>query len=343
MLIRTNQNAMITLVAVAALGLACTSAPDDKGRPPASGSGGSSGSNTGTGGRTGGSGGAAGAAGSGGASGSSTPSNGGVGGAATGGSLGAGGGGATGGGGTGSGGRGGAGGGVMGSGGRGGAGGAAADAPGPAPVGQTCTGATTKFCDDWEKQEVGKPPVGEFTISASGAGTVVVDTAQKFSGEKSLHFRSSGGGKVMLLFTKQFPFNDQHGRLMIYMPKKPAGNSHWDIVQSHSSANNHWELGGMYGNFELVVDPPDDGIDSPTPFPEGTEWHCIQWNFKNPGDTFVAKLDGQLVKPSPVVGRWRSGMWRDLTVGWQIFGSSTADFWIDDLAFGEQEIACPTK
>ena len=171
---------------------------------------------------------------------------------------------------------------------------------------------------------------------------MVVDTAQKFSGANSLHFKSAGGGKVMLLFTKQFPLNDQHGRLMLYMPKKPTTGSHWDIIQSHSPTN-HWELGGQNGGFELVVDPPDDGIDSATPFPEGNQWYCIQWNFKNPGDTFVAKLDGVLVKPSPVVGRWKSGTWRDLTVGWEIFGSSAADFWVDDLAFGEQEIPCPAR
>jgi hypothetical protein len=172
----------------------------------------------------------------------------------------------------------------------------------------------------------------------------VVDGAQHFSGTKSLHFKSSGGGRVMLKFTKQFPITgQQHGRLMVYMPTKPTTNSHWDMVQSHSSAPNHWELGGMYGNFELVVDPPDNGIDSKTPFPSGTAWHCIQWSFQNPAGVYIAKLDGQMVNPSPVMNRWKSGNWTDLTVGWEIFGSGTADFWIDDLAFGEQEIPCPAK
>jgi hypothetical protein len=131
---------------------------------------------------------------------------------------------------------------------------------------------------------------------------------------------------------------------MIKMPKKPVTQNHWDIIQSHSSAGNHWELGGMYGNFELVVDPPDNGIDSKTAFPEGDAWHCIQWNFKNATTSIMsAKLDGQLVNPSPVMGKWKSGNWTDLTVGYEIFGSGAADFYIDDLAFGETEIACPTK
>jgi hypothetical protein len=42
------------------------------------------------------------------------------------------------------------------------------------------------------------------------------------------------------------------------------------------------------------------------------------------------------------MGRWKSGRWTDLTIGWEIFGGSYAtEFWIDDLAFGEQEIPCP--
>ena len=142
---------------------------------------------------------------------------------------------------------------------------------------------------------------------------MVVDGTRKFSGAKSLHYKTSGGGRVMLKFTQQFPIDNQHGRLMLYVPNKIASNNHWDMIQSHSSNPNHWELGGMYGNFELVVDPPDNGIDSKTPFPSGDKWHCIQWNFKHPDGLFVAKLNGQPVDPGPVMGRWQSGRWQDLT------------------------------
>ena len=152
---------------------------------------------------------------------------------------------------------------------------------------------------------------------------MVVDGTRKFSGTKSLRYKTAGGGRVMLKFTQQFPIDNQHGRLMVYVPNKIASNNHWDMIQSHSSNPNHWELGGMYGNFELVVDPPDNGIDSKTPFPFGDKWHCIQWNFKHPDGLFVAKLNGQPVDPGPVMGRWKSGRWTDLTIGWEIFGSYT--------------------
>lgn len=215
----------------------------------------------------------------------------------------------------------------------------------PAPVGDTCAGVMARYCDDWEKQTAGQAPAGDFEVSTAGNASVVVDTAQHFSGTKSLHFRGMGGNsKAQLEFTEQFPIpNSQHGRLMLLMPKKPTTGSHWDIVQSDNSANNQWAWGGQAGVFELVVDPPDNGIDSATQFPEGMKWYCIQWEFKNPGNTYTVKLDGEFVKPTPVTNRmgWISGAWENLLLGWIIFGSSAADFWIDDLAFGDREIACP--
>jgi len=180
-----------------------------------------------------------------------------------------------------------------------------------------------------------------FTLMGTG---ITVDTAQKFSGTKSLHVRSTGGATAMLNFTQQFPFNNEFGRLMIFVPTKPNSDNHFDILQSVSATNAAWEAGGQFGNFELVVDPPDNGLDSNTPFPQGNAWHCIQWNFQ--GNIHGTKLDGVFVNMSPAVGRWTNGTgWRNLTVGFQIFGTNppAADFWIDDLAFGEQEIPCPAQ
>jgi hypothetical protein len=169
-----------------------------------------------------------------------------------------------------------------------------------------------------------------------------VDTAQKFSGTKSLHVHSTGGATAMVVFTKQFPFNAEFGRLMIYNPVVIKSGDHWDVLQSDSGVGDHWEAGGTSGNFEMTVDPPDNGLDSATPFPSGTAWHCIQWNFQDAN--YIVKVDGAFVKPTPVVNRWKDGTaWKNLIVGYQVFGGNppTADYWIDDLAFGEQEIPCP--
>jgi hypothetical protein len=201
-----------------------------------------------------------------------------------------------------------------------------------------CQGVTAKFCSDFEMQTAGGAPNGNGDFSSSGA--VTVDGAKGFSGTKSLHFKP--GGKSQIKFTKQFPLNEEYGRLMIFVTKTPPNASHWDIVQSNTSAN-IWSWGGMYGKFELVVDPPDDGKDSSTPFPDG-KWSCIQWKFSQGTggkSEYHVKMDGAEVNQSPVNGHWKATAWKDLAVGYEVFGSAPIEFWVDDLAFGEQEIPCP--
>ena len=146
----------------------------------------------------------------------------------------------------------------------------------------------------------------------------------------------------MLKFTQQFPIDNQHGRLMLYVPNKIASNNHWDMIQSHSSNPNHWELGGMYGNFELVVDPPDNGIDSKTPVPVRGQVALHPVELQAPGRAVRRpSWTGSRSTRGRSWASWKSGRWQDLTIGWEIFGSYATEFWIDDLAFGEQEIPCP--
>jgi hypothetical protein len=217
-----------------------------------------------------------------------------------------------------------------------------------------CAGVTNaKFCEDWDKLGMGKP-TGDYSVSDG----VVVDTSKAFSGTQSLHFQKltkPAGGTPNIRFTKQFPLasNDMHGRVMVFMAQTPKTSSHWNFITSSNSGGTEWSIGGQYGNFELVCDPPDNGLDSKTAFPGG-KWVCMQWEFKYPGNdntTFVTKIDGVSVDQGEFTGanskgeKWKAGTWNNLKIGWEIFGSSDTDveFWIDDLAFGEQVIACPAK
>jgi hypothetical protein len=229
--------------------------------------------------------------------------------------------------------------------GTGGAGSTGPDAGGgadvPASTGAPgCQGFTGKFCSDFEAQTAGGAPNGNGDYAVSGSA-ITVDDQKAFSGTKSVHFKP--GGKNQLVFTKQFPFAEQYGRVMMFVAKTPPNPSHWDIVQSNSGAGNIWSWGGMYGKFELVVDPPDDGKDSSTAIPDG-KWICVQWKFSQGTggkSEYSVKLDGAEVNQSPVIGHWKAGPWKDLRVGFEVFGSAPIEFWIDDLAFGEQAIACP--
>jgi hypothetical protein len=219
-----------------------------------------------------------------------------------------------------------------------------------------CAGVTAAFCDDFESDGVGLAPMGMFNIQA--AGSVVVDGTKPYGGTKSLHYKvpaGSSGTKTQLQFTSQFPLpsNDLHGRMMLYMSAVPGASTsdHWDMIESNNAGGTVWEVGGQYGNYELVVDPPDQGLDSKTPFPTG-RWFCQQWEFKYPGagqdTTYIVKVDGAPVDQGDFTGpdshglRWVAGAWNDLWIGWEGYGNSPVDleFWIDDLAFGEQEIPC---
>jgi hypothetical protein len=239
----------------------------------------------------------------------------------------------------------------------GGAGGSGSDAgagsetSAPATGGACGEGATTKFCDDFENQAMGMPPVGDFTVAAK-AGAMVVDGSKPYRGTKSLHIKTAApGSRTMLDFTKQFPFNDFHGRAMVFMTKVNTNDEHWDFFYGYNSAN-EWELGGQFQGWSLVLDPPDHPVYSKDKIPLG-RWMCIQWNWKygGPGvDTaYTAKVDGKTFDKSSWTGadpsgrKWTAGPWKSFSAGWEGYNPANVDIemWIDDLAFGEQEIPCP--
>jgi hypothetical protein len=220
---------------------------------------------------------------------------------------------------------------------------------GSVPTG--CVGVTSKFCDDFEAQAAGMPPQGEFTVDAK-AGAVVVDTTKAYSGTKALHITTTKPGSTSFVkFTKQFPMNDFHGRALFFLTRIPTAEIHWDLIDALSQNGQHWEIGGMYGKFIFVVDPPDHALTSIT-FPTG-KWFCLQWQFKyggaNADNTFLAKLDnkvldkGMFTGPDPDGEKWAAGTWQNLNIGWTNYGGSDVDIeeWIDDLALGDAPIPCP--
>ena len=237
----------------------------------------------------------------------------------------------------------------------GGAGGSGSDAGAgsetPPAAGACGEGATTKFCDDFENQATGMPPVGDFAVAAK-PGAMVVDGSKPYRGTKSLHIKAAApGSRAMLDFTKQFPFNDFHGRAMVFMTRVNTNDEHWDFFYGENSAN-VWELGGQFQGWSLVIDPPDHPVYSKDKIPLG-QWMCIQWNWKYAGpgmDTsYTTKVDGKTFDKGAWTGadpsgrKWTAGPWKKFSAGFENYGSTNVDIdmWIDDLAFGEQEIPCP--
>lgn len=144
---------------------------------------------------------------------------------------------------------------------------------------------------------------------------------------------------------KLLPENDLHGRVMMWMNNTP-GRAHWDSIMGSAAggSNPTYILGGMYMNFMSVYHPGDLSVDSNTPFPTGT-WACIQWQFSGKGGKNLHKmmLNGVVVDKG-ITERWRAPTFSQLKVGYRHFNTNVAvDVWIDDLAFGDQPIACPQK
>jgi hypothetical protein len=335
-----------TALLLIALGLACSSS--------------SSGGNHGGAGGSGG----AGGGGAGGSGGVPTPSTGGSGGgqAGAGGSGGGGSGGSA---------------GSGGSGGTGGSGGGGVDAAPPsgndgggetgAAVAAGCQGVSAAFCDDFEKQAAGQQPSGMFAVRQAKTGSIVVDGTKFFSGKQSLLIKMASPAPdtaAQLVFTKQLPLpsNDLHGRAMVFMTAVPgccstSNGLHWDLSSASGAGGIEYTVGSMYGNFMGVYQPGDCSLDTQTRVPAG-RWACVQWEFKGAKDGthyLGMKVDGQPTSPDGVstIGpancvqgaksrEWKATTWTELTVGWINFQPSTpVEMWIDDLAFGEQEIPCP--
>jgi hypothetical protein len=232
--------------------------------------------------------------------------------------------------------------------GAGGSSGAAAGSGGSAGSGggapaAGCNGFTGKFCDDFEGQMPGKAPSGAFKVS----GPVTVDGSKAYSGSKSIKItKPSPTGQLQ--FSQQFPMTDLHGRAMFFVSQVPtSGGPHWDLVVAVADNGTNWEIGGMYGKYLFIVDPPDTGVDS-IDFPTG-KWFCLQWEYKHvPGNPyFLAKMDGTTLPNGEFTGKdpdghtWSSGPWQNLAIGFTSYGSNVdTEVWVDDLAFGDAPIAC---
>lgn len=194
-----------------------------------------------------------------------------------------------------------------------------------------------------------QPSSPEYKVELTG-GTVTTDTTKFYSGKQSILIKTRGGTNYPgnnLVFSgieKLLPSNDLHGRVMMWMANTP-GQAHWDsILGSAAGGNPTYILGGMYANFMSVYHPGDLSVDSNTKFPTGT-WACIQWQFSGKDGKNLHKmmLNGVVVDKG-ITERWRAPTFSQLKVGYRHFNTNVAvDVWLDDLAFGDQPIACPTK
>jgi hypothetical protein len=219
------------------------------------------------------------------------------------------------------------------------------------PQGAGCAAVQATFCEDFDKQTAGQKPTGPFTVS----GSMVVDSTKAFSGKQSAYVhldnpRPDTAAQMSFKGAPLFPAlaGDIFARAMVYMNAVPgccstSNGLHWDLSTAKAGGT-EYTLGSMYGNFMPVYQPGDDSVDTKTKWPE-KKWTCIQWEFKGTANYLDVKVDGVRAMPGIPVTKWKAALWSAVNVGWINFQQSSipVDMWIDDLAFGSQEIPCPAN
>ena len=236
---------------------------------------------------------------------------------------------------------------------------------GPAP--SPCGGAA--FCDDFESYAVGGPPGGRWTVEGSPGQSAVIDGGKAWSGSRSVLIRHTGTAHDAIYLSLgapllPLPSNELHGRMMLFITRAPP-RLHWDNVRATGplpgGANAQYNLGGESGSFLSNYEPHDCYRRTKVPYPQG-RWACLQWQFDGsaadaggPRNQFHVWLDGHSIDEATVdrfgqgcidktTSEWVAPSFERLLIGWEQYRpSDPIELWVDDVAVGEQPIACPGR
>jgi hypothetical protein len=223
------------------------------------------------------------------------------------------------------------------------------------PPGKCADGAAV--CLDFEENAVGEtPPLGVGESNAS----ITVGNARAASGQQALRLSLAdpapfGLTEASLSFYlggspglegRAFSTDDLHGRVMIYAAALPAAP--WDMIRT-ATASGSWisAIGVLEDGTLALWSTGGPRVISKTRLPVG-KWACLQWETQRAADesaTVSLQVDGQ---PVDLAGgaTGKAKQFGLLSVGFSHFGPNDAgpivgELWLDDLAFGDQPIACP--
>jgi len=244
------------------------------------------------------------------------------------------------------------GGGAPGGGGNSSGAGAGGAAP-PGADGPAC--GTAKICDDFESYTT-PTNLAPWTTTVQ-AGSVTADGTHAYSGKQSVLIHANAGANSRAQINRTgsplFPANPNlfWGRMMVYMTALPASSVHYDNVQGDGQGTGQYRIGGMGGillNYE-----PHDCYDHIAPMLPQNKWSCWQWLYDGTKNTIEFYVDGKLqakvvnTSQGCVDGTssvWAAPMFNAVHLGWVNYQATTApvDLWLDDVALGTDQIACPT-
>ncbi|MGD0678633.1 MAG: hypothetical protein ABSC94_24765 [Polyangiaceae bacterium] len=189
--------------------------------------------------------------------------------------------------------------------------------------------------------------------------TLAIDSTHVYSGSQAVKFHINAGANNASQMTRSgapaFPETPNlfWGRMMVYMTELPANAQvHWDNIQANGTSDTpQYRIGGQ--GTVLLNYQPNDCYDHPSnPIPTNM-WSCWQWLFDGTTNTIEFYIGGALqakvvntsmgCTAGPSTSVWTAPTFNAVHLGWINYQATTAavDMWIDDVALGPDEIACP--
>jgi hypothetical protein len=229
----------------------------------------------------------------------------------------------------------------------------ASDAGG-APVAGVRDCKSARTCEDFESYAMGTPPAGPWKVTADNGGTAIVDGTKAFSGTRSLHITTQGGGGRGFL-TQGKPLlpidgNNMYGRFMMFFVEPPTG-THFGLVKAPGMVAGGttaiYAFGGLDKAYVLFNYSPGGSVRiSKTSWP-ANRWSCVQWQFDGSKNEARIWLDGQLLS-DVVVSKagglnWPAPVFDSLTIGFEPCCPTPVkvQMWIDELAIDSRPVECP--
>lgn len=221
---------------------------------------------------------------------------------------------------------------------------------------------TIVFEDDFESGTLTKAPQNPWVVS--GHGTVVIDSSNSFSGNKSAYFKSGEGfaNRAFLSLSTIFPIqnNAYYGSMQMFVKKAPPNGVHWTMIQSSGTVDKQYLAAVRYGgqhHQQLMANYDTKGVESDcwqhstVKIPEN-RWFKVQWYFNGPENTMQLWIDNQEIDQLKVIGsgegcvkngtqnQWVFPAFESLDIGWVDYQKEggTRHVWIDDVVIATQYI-----
>ncbi|WP_211254502.1 hypothetical protein [Cellulomonas cellasea] len=243
------------------------------------------------------------------------------------------------------------------------------DRPGRGGQRTVCADESLLFCEDFERLPLGGAASMRWGIDTR-AGTLTVEKVRtERPGRHGRHARAlrvhtADNGRAFMVIPVDPPENSFYGRIRVKVEEFPTAPdwAHYTLVEaSGEGAGVVRPIGGQYaptvpGVFWGVGSdggPTGDWTSWQESSPSVADrWQCVEWQLDASDNRVQVWIDGDLQEELTVDTETAGGAdvpfvfpdFGEVRVGWQLYQGGTTpaefDLWLDDVAFGTQQIGC---